>query len=45
MHERERLFRMLASHPYLDPIPSQGNFILTQVDEEELKMERIPCSC
>lgn len=39
--ERERLFQLLASYSYLDPIPSQGNFILTQVDEDEVKVEQI----
>lgn len=41
MDERERLFTMLASHPYLDPIPSQGNFILTRVREDEVKIEQV----
>ncbi len=39
--ERERLCKMLISHPYLEPIPSQGNFILVRVDEEEIKMEQL----
>jgi histidinol-phosphate aminotransferase len=39
--ERERLFKLLSSYSYLEPIPSQGNFILTRVDEDEVKMERI----
>ncbi len=39
--ERERLFKLLARHPYLDPIASQGNFILTSVDEEEVKMGQL----
>ncbi len=39
--ERERLFKLLARHPYLDPIPSQANFILTCVDEEEVKMGQL----
>src|SRR5439155_5869965 len=25
--ERDRLFELLAQQPYLDPVPSQGNFI------------------
>jgi histidinol-phosphate aminotransferase len=41
VEERERLFKLLSSYPYLEPIPSQGNFILTRVDEDEVKMERI----
>ncbi len=39
--ERQRLFDLLARQPFLAPLPSQGNFILTQVDEEEMKMEQI----
>lgn len=39
--ERGRLFKMLAKRPYLTPLPSQGNFILTEVDVEEVKMERL----
>jgi histidinol-phosphate aminotransferase len=41
VEERERLFKLLSSYPYFEPIPSQGNFILTRVDEDEIKMERI----
>lgn len=41
VEERERLFELLACFPYLQPIPSQGNFILTRVLEEEVKMEQI----
>jgi histidinol-phosphate aminotransferase len=41
VEERTRLFNLLTSYPYLEPIPSQGNFILTRVDEDEVKMERI----
>jgi histidinol-phosphate aminotransferase len=41
VEERERLFNLLSSYPYFEPIPSQGNFILTPVDENEVKMERI----
>jgi histidinol-phosphate aminotransferase len=41
VQERERLFNLLRSYPYLEPIPSQGNFILTRVDENEVKMECI----
>ncbi len=39
--ERERLFGVLANYPFLEPIPSQGNFILTRVDEDEVKVEQI----
>ena len=30
--EREELFRALAGVPYLQPIPSQANFILCRID-------------
>jgi histidinol-phosphate aminotransferase len=39
--ERERLFHVLNSRSYLTPIPSQGNFILTEVDTEQVKVEEI----
>jgi histidinol-phosphate aminotransferase len=39
--ERARLFTLLSGFPYLEPIPSQGNFILSRVCEEDVKMERI----
>ncbi len=41
VRERERLFEVLASQPYLEPIPSQGNFILTRLLDDEVKMERV----
>lgn len=41
VEERERLFEMLASKPYLEPLPSQGNFILVRVNDEEMKMEQL----
>jgi histidinol-phosphate aminotransferase len=41
IQERDRLFEVLASYTYLDPIPSQGNFILTRVCDEEVKMEHL----
>src|SRR6266705_310061 len=40
IEERERLFNMLAAQPYLEPVPSQGNFILAHVSED-LKVEHI----
>lgn len=40
IEERERLFNMLAAQPYLEPIPSQGNFILAHVSDD-LKVEHI----
>ncbi len=39
VQERGRLFEVLANQPYLEPIPSQGNFILSRVRSEEVKME------
>jgi len=32
---------VLAQQPYLEPVPSQGNFILSRVLDEEVKMERV----
>lgn len=37
--ERERLFTLLNNYAFLKPLPSQGNFILTAVDEDEVKIE------
>jgi histidinol-phosphate aminotransferase len=39
--ERERLFQVMCMQSYLHPIPSQGNFILAQVCEEEVKVEDV----
>jgi histidinol-phosphate aminotransferase len=39
--ERERLFKVLAHQPYLEPIPSQGNFILARVCEEEAQLQQV----
>ena len=41
VQERERLFDLLLRQPFLEPIPSQGNFILSRIRDEEVKMERI----
>jgi histidinol-phosphate aminotransferase len=41
VEERERLFALLASQSYLEPIPSQGNFILAHLCEEEVQMEQV----
>jgi histidinol-phosphate aminotransferase len=41
VEERERLFHILQQSPFLKPLPSEGNFILTEVDVEEVKMEQI----
>jgi len=40
IEERERLFNMLSAQPYLEPIPSQGNYILAQVSDD-MKVEHI----
>ena len=34
IRERERLFEVLAARPYLEPLPSQGNFIMAHVADE-----------
>lgn len=39
--ERERLFKVLAGQPYLEPIPSQGNYILASVSDEGVSVQRI----
>ncbi len=41
VEERERLFRVLASQPYLETFPSQGNFILARVSDEAVKIEQV----
>jgi len=41
VEERQRLFEVLASQSYLEPFPSQGNFILARIREEEVKMEHV----
>ncbi len=41
VQERERLFEVLSNQSYLEPMPSQGNFILSRLYNEEVKMERI----
>jgi histidinol-phosphate aminotransferase len=39
--ERERLFQLLASYSFLQPLSSQGNFILTEIDEDEVRIETL----
>ncbi|GAC1350542.1 MAG: histidinol-phosphate transaminase [Ktedonobacteraceae bacterium] len=34
VEERDRLYQLLARQAYLEPVPSQGNFILVRVSEE-----------
>lgn len=41
VQERERLFRMLATHPFLKPLPSQGNYILTQVNHPDVSISQV----
>jgi len=41
IEEREQLFAVLAGQSYLEPLPSQGNFIMAHVCEEEVKMEQV----
>ena len=36
--ERERLFDMLNSQPYLTPFPSEGNYILACLNDEHMKI-------
>ena len=38
--ERKRLFHLLNSYSFLRPLPSQGNFILTEVDEGEVRIKQ-----
>ncbi|MBE3559874.1 MAG: histidinol-phosphate transaminase [Ktedonobacteraceae bacterium] len=41
VEERERLFTVLSRYPFLFPLPSQGNFIMARINEEDVKMERV----
>lgn len=41
VEERERLFSVLACQPYLEPFPSQGNYILARVCDEEVHMKQV----
>jgi histidinol-phosphate aminotransferase len=41
VNEREHLFNLLAQQPYLEPIPSEGNFILAHLRDETVKMEKV----
>ncbi|TME65236.1 MAG: aminotransferase class I/II-fold pyridoxal phosphate-dependent enzyme [Chloroflexi bacterium] len=41
IEERARLFKVLAGQPYLEAIPSQGNFILARVSDEEVGLQRV----
>ncbi|HEY6411259.1 MAG TPA: aminotransferase class I/II-fold pyridoxal phosphate-dependent enzyme, partial [Ktedonobacteraceae bacterium] len=39
--ERERVFNVLASQAYLEPLPSQGNFILARVSNEDVDIRHV----
>jgi histidinol-phosphate aminotransferase len=41
IEERARLFQVMCMQSYLEPLPSQGNFILARVCDEEVKMEQV----
>ncbi len=41
VQERERLFEVLKSQSYLTPFPSQGNFILAHICDENVKIEQV----
>lgn len=41
VEERDRLFEVLAQQSYLEPLPSQGNYILARVSDENVKMSQI----
>ncbi|MBO0778006.1 MAG: histidinol-phosphate transaminase [Ktedonobacteraceae bacterium] len=41
VQERERLFQKLTNVPFLDLVPSQGNFIMARIKEEDVRMERV----
>src|SRR5947199_2044157 len=41
VRERDRLYKVLASQRYLEPIPSQGNFILARVINEEVDIRQV----
>src|SRR6266699_3502816 len=41
VRERDRVYNVLASQPYLEPIPSQGNFILARVINEDVDIRRV----
>jgi histidinol-phosphate aminotransferase len=38
VEERERLFHLLARHPYLEAIPSEGNFILARLTDKRISL-------
>jgi histidinol-phosphate aminotransferase len=44
IEERERLFAVLAAQPYLEPVPSQGNFIMAHVTDEAITIDDVRAS-
>ncbi len=41
IEERQKLFNLLAAQPYLDPFPSEGNFILARLLKKGVSIEQI----
>ena len=41
VRERDRVFNVLASQAYLEPIPSQGNFILARISSDEVDIRQV----
>lgn len=41
VEEREQLFHLLTKQPYLQPIPSEGNFILARLSDTDVRLEHI----
>lgn len=41
VQERERLFEVLSSQSYLTPFPSQGNFILARICDENVQIKQV----
>ncbi len=39
--ERDNVFNVLASQTYLEPLPSQGNFILARVSSDEVDIRQV----
>src|SRR6266568_2453223 len=41
VRERDRVFNVLAGQVYLEPIPSQGNFILARISSDEVDIRQV----
>jgi len=39
--ERDRVFEVLVDQAYLEPVPSQGNFVLARVSNEDVDIRRV----